>query len=97
MSLSELVASGQHVILIWYRGEWCPYCAATLKAYNARVDDFAKLNARVYAITPTVSSLTLNTVASPLSAPLVHVVDISQYPSSARLAYVPSSVLYLER
>ena len=62
VSLSELVAAGEHVILIFYRGEWCPYCAATLKAYNARVDDFTALKARLFAITPTVAALTPATV-----------------------------------
>ena len=64
MALSELVSSGQHTILVWYRGEWCPYCAAFLKAYSARVDEFAALNGRVLAVTPTVQSRTARTVSS---------------------------------
>ena len=64
VSLSELVASGQHTILLWYRGEWCPFCAATLKAYNAQLAAFTRLNARVVAITPTLSTITAGTVAT---------------------------------
>ena len=63
VSLQQLVDSGKHTVLLWYRGAWCPYCSATLKAYNARVDDFAAANAQVVAITPTLPEHTAKTVA----------------------------------
>ena len=62
VTLQELVGSGRHTILLWYRGAWCPFCSATLKAYNERVDDFAKHNAQVVAITPTLPEHTAKTV-----------------------------------
>lgn len=49
-------------MLVWYRGAWCPFCAATLKAYNARIDDFTHNNAQVIAITPTLPEHTNKTV-----------------------------------
>ena len=61
-SLQSLVDSGRHTVLLWYRGAWCPFCAATLKAYNARVDDFAAVNAQVVAITPTLPQHTAKSV-----------------------------------
>ena len=62
VSLQELVDSGRHTVLIWYRGAWCPFCSATLKAYNERVDDFAARNAQLVAITPTLPEYTAKTV-----------------------------------
>ena len=32
-SLQEAIKSN-HIILAWYRGQWCPFCVATLKALN---------------------------------------------------------------
>jgi peroxiredoxin len=61
VNLESLIAEGQHIILLWYRGEWCPYCSAMLKAHNERVGDYEKLNGRVYAITPTLPSITAQT------------------------------------
>ena len=63
VTLQQLVDSGKHTVLLWYRGAWCPFCQATVKAYNARVDDFAAANAQVVAITPTLPEHTAKTVA----------------------------------
>jgi peroxiredoxin len=56
------VASTHHVILVWYRGEWCPFCQATLKTLNQHLPAYTALNAKVFAITPTLPSLTPTTV-----------------------------------
>jgi peroxiredoxin len=40
------------VVLIFYRGEWCPYCNALLRTYGLRAADFAQRGARLVAVSP---------------------------------------------
>ena len=37
VSLASLLASGP-VVLVFYRGNWCPYCNVQLRAYNQALD-----------------------------------------------------------
>jgi len=38
------------LVVVFYRGDWCPYCRAQLKELEAHRDDFAKRKAAVVAI-----------------------------------------------
>ncbi len=49
--LTELLESGP-VVLVWYRGGWCPYCNIQLKAYQQRLDAFNEAGATIVAISP---------------------------------------------
>jgi peroxiredoxin len=40
------------VVLIFYRGEWCPYCDIMLRTYGLRAADFAERGARLVAVSP---------------------------------------------
>jgi peroxiredoxin len=40
------------MIVKFYRGGWCPYCNLELRALQQRQQDFAALNAEVFAIAP---------------------------------------------
>jgi peroxiredoxin len=40
------------VIVIFYRGGWCPYCNLELRAYQAMLPDFAAAGASLVAISP---------------------------------------------
>jgi peroxiredoxin len=40
------------VVLIFYRGEWCPYCNAWLRTYGLRAVDFSHRGARLVAVSP---------------------------------------------
>ena len=40
------------VVLIFYRGEWCPYCNAMLRTYGLRAADFAARGGRLVAVSP---------------------------------------------
>src|SRR5438874_6242863 len=40
------------VVLIFYRGEWCPYCNAMLRTYGMRAADFSERGARLVAVSP---------------------------------------------
>jgi peroxiredoxin len=40
------------VVLIFYRGAWCPYCNLMLRTYGLRADDFSEREARLLAVSP---------------------------------------------
>lgn len=51
-SLGELVAAGP-AVLVFYRGQWCPYCNLTLRTYQQEVlPELAGLGATLAAVTP---------------------------------------------
>ena len=49
--LSEIAAQ-QAVVLVFYRGDWCPYCQIQLHQLGSRSQDFHQKGARVLAISP---------------------------------------------
>ncbi|MEU4252201.1 peroxiredoxin-like family protein [Amycolatopsis sp. NPDC026612] len=52
VSLAELTAEGP-AVLVFYRGQWCPYCNLTLRAYQAElVPELGRHGARLAAISP---------------------------------------------
>ncbi|GLS88258.1 peroxiredoxin [Cypionkella aquatica] len=50
----DLAALAEHgpLVLVFYRGGWCPYCNVTLKAFERRLDDIRAAGAAIVAITP---------------------------------------------
>ncbi len=40
------------VVLLFYRGEWCPYCNAWLRTFGLRAADFSQRGASVVAVSP---------------------------------------------
>jgi peroxiredoxin len=55
----ELVKSA--VILIFYRGEWCPFCNLQLKAYERIMKDIKAAGAQLIAISPQTPDHSLST------------------------------------
>lgn len=51
VTLADLLEKGQ-VVLVFYRGEWCPYCNLTLKTYQGALAQFEAHNARLVAVSP---------------------------------------------
>jgi peroxiredoxin len=49
--LSALLRAGR-VVLIFYRGEWCPYCNLQLRTFQAHLDEIAALGAQLVAVSP---------------------------------------------
>jgi len=43
---------GGPVVLVFYRGGWCPFCNLQLRAYRERLTEFEALGARVIAVSP---------------------------------------------
>ena len=51
IALSALLAHGP-VVLTFYRGDWCPYCNLTLRAYQAVLPEINALHATLVAVSP---------------------------------------------
>ncbi|MER7209005.1 peroxiredoxin-like family protein [Streptosporangium sp. NPDC020072] len=49
--LRDRLAEGP-VVLIFYRGSWCPYCNLELAAYQAALPEFREAGARLVAVSP---------------------------------------------
>ena len=49
--LSHLWEKGP-VVLMWYRGGWCPYCNIQLQAMQQRIDEIKNAGARLVVLTP---------------------------------------------
>jgi peroxiredoxin len=49
--LSALLRRGP-VVLIFYRGEWCPYCNLQLRTFQAHLAEFEQHGAQVVAVSP---------------------------------------------
>jgi peroxiredoxin len=51
ISLANELEQGA-VVLIFYRGEWCPYCNIMLRTYGLHASDFSERGARLVAVSP---------------------------------------------
>lgn len=51
VTLSKLLESGP-VVVLWYRGGWCPYCNTTLKGYAAAAEQIRAAGGTLVAISP---------------------------------------------
>ena len=60
-SLTALLAAGP-VVLVFYRGNWCPYCSLQLRAYNQSLPQFSAYGATLVAVSPQTPDLTQLTV-----------------------------------
>ncbi len=60
VSLSGLLEDGP-VVLLWYRGGWCPYCNLTLAAYQDHLDEINAQGATLVALSPEVPDRSLST------------------------------------
>lgn len=61
ITLSVLLARGP-VVLTFYRGDWCPFCNLTLRAYQAALPEINALQATLVAVSPQDPDNTLLTV-----------------------------------
>ena len=60
IALDTLLAKGP-VVLIWYRGVWCPYCNTQLIAMQNALPEIQSLGATLVAISPQLPDSTLST------------------------------------
>jgi peroxiredoxin len=60
VTLSDLTADGP-VVLVWYRGGWCPYCNLQLRAMQDVLEQIHAAGARLVAISPEIPDSSLST------------------------------------
>lgn len=60
VTLSSLLANGP-VVLAFYRGAWCPYCAIELHALQARLGEITEAGATLVAVSPQTPDNSLST------------------------------------
>jgi peroxiredoxin len=86
-SLSDAVADGFGVVL-FYRGAWCPYCNAQLRAFQRASDNLAEVGAKVVALSVDDEATTAELVAKHgLTFPVGHSAN-AQAISAATGAFV---------
>ena len=57
VALAALLAAGP-VVLVFYRGNWCPYCSVQLRAYDQALAQFKAFGATLVAVSPQTPDLT---------------------------------------
>lgn len=60
VSLKKALAKGP-VVLMWYRGGWCPYCNLQLRAMQSILPEIEAAGAQLIALTPELPDKSLNT------------------------------------
>jgi peroxiredoxin len=75
LAVPDALAGGFGVIL-FYRGSWCPYCNAQLRAFQRAGDSLAEIGARVVALSVDDEATTQELVArNGLTFPVGHSAD----------------------
>ena len=57
VALAQLLQQGP-VVLVFYRGNWCPYCNVQLRAYQQLLPELAQHGATLVAVSPQTPDLT---------------------------------------
>jgi peroxiredoxin len=75
LTLPDALAGGFGVVL-FYRGAWCPYCNAQLRAFQRSADRLAEVGARIVALSVDDEATTAEVVAKhDLAFPVGHSAD----------------------
>ncbi len=56
-----ILADGQALVVVFYRGGWCPYCNLDLRAYQQNLAEIEALGAKLVAVSPEAPDNTLST------------------------------------
>ena len=95
-STLSLPLPGEYTVVLFYRGSWCPYCNAQLRAFQRAQDKFAELGARVVALSVDDEATTQATIDKHgLTFPVGHSAD-AQAIAEATGAVVHPDAGYIE-
>ncbi|HEY4019925.1 MAG TPA: peroxiredoxin family protein [Pseudonocardiaceae bacterium] len=95
LTVPDAFADGFGVVL-FYRGSWCPYCNAQLRAFQRATDTLAELDVRVAALSVDDEATTADLIAKHhLSFPVGHSADARAL-SELTGAFVEDDPLYLQ-
>jgi peroxiredoxin len=95
LTVPDAFADGFGVVL-FYRGSWCPYCNAQLRAFQRATDTLAELDVRVAALSVDDEATTAELIAKHhLGFPVGHSAD-ARVLSELTGAFVNDDPLYLQ-
>src|SRR5712692_8931923 len=88
--------AGHFSVILFYRGSWCPYCNAQLRAFQRSLDRFADIGILVAALSVDDEATTKNLVAKHgLQFPIGHSAD-ARAVAAATGAFVNDHPVYLQ-
>ena len=88
--------AGHFGVVLFYRGAWCPYCNAQLRAFQRAADNLAEVDARVVALSVDDEATTAELVAKHgLTFPVGHSAD-AQAVAEATGAFVNPEPMFLQ-
>ena len=90
------VFDGGFGVVLFYRGSWCPYCNAQLRAFQRAQDSLAEVGAKVVALSVDDARTTTELIAKHgLTFPVGHSADVAAV-SAATGAFVDPADGYLQ-
>jgi peroxiredoxin len=88
--------AGHYGVILLYRGSWCPYCNAQLRAFQRARDGLASVSAQVVALSVDDEATTQDLIAKHgLTFPVGHSAD-ARAVAAATGAFVNDNPLYLQ-
>ncbi|MFI5612124.1 peroxiredoxin family protein [Amycolatopsis sp. NPDC051903] len=88
--------AGHYGVVLFYRGSWCPYCNAQLRAFQRAADTLAELDIKVLALSVDDEATTKETVDKhKLAFPVGHSADAHAL-REATGAFVNEDPLYVQ-
>ncbi|HEY3686022.1 MAG TPA: redoxin domain-containing protein [Streptosporangiaceae bacterium] len=88
--------AGSYGVVLFYRGSWCPYCMAQLRAFQRASAAFAETGVKVVALSVDDAETTAETVAKHnLDFPVGHSADAHAV-AAATGAFVNADPLYVQ-
>ena len=88
--------AGHFSVILCYRGAWCPYCNAQLRAFQRSLDRFAEIGILVAALSVDGEATTQNLIAKHgLQFPIGHSAD-ARAVAAATGAFVNDDPVYLQ-
>ena len=88
--------AGHFGVILFYRGAWCPYCNAQLRAFQRAAESLAEVDARVVALSVDDEATTAELVAKHgLNFPVGHSAD-AQAVAEATGAFVNADPQFLQ-
>jgi peroxiredoxin len=88
--------AGHYGVVLFYRGSWCPYCNAQLRAFQRSLDRFADMDTLVVALSVDDETATRDLIAKHgLQFPVGHSADARAI-AAATGAFVNDDPVYLQ-
>ena len=88
--------AGHFGVVLFYRGSWCPYCNAQLRAFQRAADSLAEVDARVVSLSVDDEATTAELVAKHgLTFPVGHSAD-ARAVAEATGAFVNADPVFLQ-